>query len=220
MSNDWMRMIRGGESLTIEFKVRAPKLTRLSKSFSAFSNSAGGTMFFGIDDEGHLVGLDHGKGTLDLVHQVAQFHCDPLIEIQTHWWKPVPGTDILVVEIPESAAKPVYAINPHQPKDAWPYFRSDKENLPLDKKSMKTMRRTLSVDLEDDWDQLDRHSLNILQILHDKPRRTLNQCAKSVNISSQRAKKLLVELERNGWVHSFFNEKRREYSLAVPWRKK
>ena len=34
------------------------------------------------------------------------------------------------VTIPEAEVKPVYAVAPNNPKDAWPYFRSGSETCP------------------------------------------------------------------------------------------
>ena len=217
---NWARMVRGGENLKVEFKRQVPKLERLARSFSAFSNSSGGVIFFGIEDSGDICGLDSVEGTRDLVNQVAQFHCNPPLKPKFEVWQHVRGTEVLVVEIPEASVKPVYAVSPDNPKDTWAFFRSDKENLPLDRKSLKSMRRQPSVPVEQDVDQLDRHAINMLNNLSDNPNLTLNQLARSANISPHRAKKIIVHLERNGWIHCFFNEKRREYSLAIPWRKR
>ena len=217
---EWMRMIRAGEGLTVEFKQQIPKLDRLARSFSAFANSAGGCIFFGVADSGELTGLVHVEGTLELIEQVAGFHCSPPLKYRVHHWEPVRGLKLLVLEIPEAEEKPVYAVSPQKPKDAWPYFRSDKENLPLDRKSLKTMRKTVSLPLQEDIDKLDRHAVRLLNQLNLTPRITLQKLGKAANISPHRAKKIIVELERNGWIHAYFNEKRREYSLAVPWRKR
>ncbi len=219
-AREWTRMVRAGEGLKVEFKRQAPKLDRMAKSFSAFSNSSGGCIFFGVEDDGQVSGLEHLEGTIDLVERVSQFYCRPRIKAKPKVWDYLPGIRVLVVEIPEAEVKPIYAINPHDEKDAWPFFRSDQENLPLDKKSMKTMRRKPSVSVERDIGNLDRHAVHILNHLNDNPRQTINKLAKSCNISSHRAKKIVVHLEQNGWIHGFFNEKRREYSLAIPWRKK
>ena len=217
---DWSKMIRGGESLTVEFQAKVPKLSRLSRSFSAFSNSSGGYVFFGIQDDGKIIGLDSPEGTRNLAEQVSQFHCDPPAPMTCHLWEPLPRIKVLVAEIPEAQLKPVHAVSPNNRKDSWPFFRSDKENLPLDKKSIKTMRRKESIEIEDDLDVLDRHSIRILNHLHDNPGQTLNMLGRCANISPHRAKKILVHLEKNGWIHSFFNEKRREFSLVIPWKKR
>lgn len=217
---EWICMVRAGEGLKVEFKRQVPKLDRLAKSFSAFSNSSGGYIFFGVEDDGEVTGLEHLEGTGDLVEQVGQFYCRPSVRPRLEVWQYLPGIKVLVVEIAEAEEKPIFAINPHDEKDAWPFFRSDQENLPLDKKSLKTMRRKPSIAVESDWRNLDRHALHMLDFLSEHPRQTINKLAKSCNISSHRAKKIVVHLEQNGWIHGFFNEKRREYSLAIPWRKR
>jgi len=213
-------MLRAGENLTVEFKRQVPKMDRLARSLSAFSNSSGGTIFFGVEDDGSICGLEHVSGTEERVRQAAEFHCRPPIQLNVQTWEAIGGATVLVVETPEAEEKPVYAVNPNKPGDAWPFFRSHNENLPLDKKSLKTMRRTVSSEVEVDAGDLNRHAIHILNNLNDTPRQTLNQLARSANISSHRAKKILVNLEKKGWVHSFFNEKRREFSLAVPWKRK
>ena len=216
---NWMRLVRSGESLNVEFKRQAPKLERLSRSFSAFANSSGGHIFFGIADSGDIVGLDSLKGTRELVQQVGQFYCDPPIQPTISDWEPIRGSQILIVTIPEAIEKPVYAINPHNPKDAWPFFRSYKENLPMDRQSLKTMRNLQALPVKEGLKELDRHGIKILNILGENPRVTLAKLAKGSNISSHRAKKIMVQLEQFGWVYSYFNEKRREFSLAIPWNK-
>ena len=218
--SQWIKQIKAGESLHVEFKRQAPKLERLARSFSAFSNSAGGSIFFGVEDDGSITGLEHLDGTRDIVIQVAEFHCRPAIQPEIIEWEHMPGTRVLVVHIPEAENKPVYAVNPNNPKDSWPFFRSDKENLALDRQSIKTMRRGPSIDIEEDVSNLDRHAIKILNTLADHPRQTLNKLAKSTNIGANRAKKILVHLEKNGWIHSYFNEKRREFSLTIDWKKR
>ena len=217
---NWMALVKSGECLNVEFKRQAPKLERLSRSFSAFANSSGGYIFFGIADSGDILGLDHPQGTRDLVQQVGQFYCDPPIQPEVQEWEPIRGSQVLVVNIPEAPEKPVYAVNPHNTKDAWPFFRSYKENLPMDRQSLKTMRNLRALPMEEGIPQLDRHGIKMLNILGDHPRATLARLAKGTNISSHRAKKIMVQLEQFGWVYSYFNEKRREFSLAIPWKKR
>jgi len=208
-----------GENLQVEFKQQMPKLTRLAKTFSAFSNSSGGKVFFGVQDDGRFLPLDNPEGTLDLAQQVADFYCKPSIPIQSEFIEVGPGKRILVVEIEESGDKPIHAADAHNPKDTWPYFRSNKENLPMDKKTLRTMRRVQSENLEEAYPSMNRHEQKIIESLWKTPRQTIYQLSRSSNIGTQRTKKMMVGFERNGWVHAFFNEKRREYSLVVPWKR-
>jgi predicted HTH transcriptional regulator len=218
MSEHWSRLVRSGEGLQVEFKVQMPQLSRLARTLSAFANSSGGFIFFGVDNDGRFAGLHHFEGTRELVEQVAQFHCDPPLAVACHAWEPLKAVPVLVVEVPEAELKPVKALDPHQPKDAWPYFRSGKENLPIDKRSLKAMRRVGAepVDLEG----LDEYEVRLMNALHQVPRQTLSQLARSLNTSDQRIRRAIVNLEQNGWINAYFNEKRREFSLAIPWKRR
>lgn len=215
-----LKVLRLGESLQVEFKRQMPKLSRLAKTFSAFSNSSGGRIFFGVDDQGKVTPLENVEGTMELAQKVSQFYCKPPIDIQCQVITTSPGEQILIVDVEENDTKPVMATDPKHQDDAWPYFRSGAENLPMDRKSLRAMRRIRSSNLDADFEKMTRHEQNIIEMLSREPRRTINQLARSSNIGSHRAKKIVVELEKNGWVYSFFNEKKREYSLAVPWKKK
>lgn len=219
-SKHLLNLLRLGEGVQVEFKQRMPKLNRMAKTFSAFSNSSGGRVFFGVNDEGHIMPLENADGTVELAQQVAHFYCKPAIEVEAELIEVSPGEHILSVSIEESDEKPIYAVDVNHPKDAWPYFRSDKENLPMDRKSLRTMRKTRSEDLGEAFESLGKHERQMIEHLSRHPRQTLHQLSRGSNIGIQRTKKMMVELEKNGWVYSFFNEKRREFSLAVPWKKR
>ena len=51
-------MILAGESLTMEFKKSATSMKKILSTVTAFANTLGGTMVFGVDDIGCVVGLD------------------------------------------------------------------------------------------------------------------------------------------------------------------
>ncbi len=51
-------MILAGESLTMEFKKSATSMKKILSTATAFANTLGGTMVFGVDDIGSVVGLD------------------------------------------------------------------------------------------------------------------------------------------------------------------
>jgi len=126
---------------------------------------------------------------------------------------------VLVVEIPEATQKPVYAVNVKDSKDAWPFFRSGKENLPIDRKSLKAMRHSEALEpTHEEVQSLDKHTQHMLNFMAANPRCTIHQLAKSCNIGLHRTKKTMVDLEKTGWVHANFNETRREYSLAIVWK--
>src|SRR5579859_2404248 len=64
------RLIRGGETNTIELKAAAPRATEMAERLCGMANAQGGMMIIGVKDSTHeVVGIpDHRVGeTLDVV---------------------------------------------------------------------------------------------------------------------------------------------------------
>ena len=108
------RQIRAGEDARVEFKqvvlgsrgVKSPNTESIAREMVAFANSHGGTILFGVDDNGIVQGLPDNRiqDIESWIINVATQNCDPPIE-------PVPlkerlirsdgsETTILLVEIP------------------------------------------------------------------------------------------------------------------------
>lgn len=62
-SDEIIRLIKAGESETVEFKSNLPPDHVISKVLSAFANTKGGTLLIGVNDKGQVVGLSKA-GTL------------------------------------------------------------------------------------------------------------------------------------------------------------
>ncbi|MDP3704368.1 MAG: ATP-binding protein [Legionellaceae bacterium] len=53
-----LKLIQGGESLTLEFKESKTSVTRsVYESVCAFLNRHGGTILLGVEDSGHVQGI-------------------------------------------------------------------------------------------------------------------------------------------------------------------
>jgi len=66
-------IIKSGESETLEFKKSLSKWREIIKTVSAFSNTKGGLIIVGVDDNGKIVGVKVGKGTIeDLTNKILQ----------------------------------------------------------------------------------------------------------------------------------------------------
>ena len=97
------------ESSEYEFKVAVEKRKPKSwlKSVSAFANSFGGTIIFGVDDEGRHTGLNDIKQDVDDVSQLIATSISPLpifsIEVITEEQR-----DFLILTIPSGRATPYF----------------------------------------------------------------------------------------------------------------
>ena len=73
-------LIAQGEGLEVEFKVRLPSQLRLARSVCAFANSIGGVIIAGVDDQGHVVGLEAPDETRQALHACLD-HIEPRPDI-------------------------------------------------------------------------------------------------------------------------------------------
>ena len=69
------RLIKGGETNTVELKVAAPRATEMAERLCGMANAQGGVVIIGVKDSNHeIVGVpDHRIGeTLDVLARAAQ----------------------------------------------------------------------------------------------------------------------------------------------------
>ena len=83
------RLIRAGEGLTVEFKVSFPKnATEFAQDMAAFSNTDGGTILVGVDDQGKTQGVPNPDETMQRIVGAANAICKPPL-------RPPMGTTVL-----------------------------------------------------------------------------------------------------------------------------
>ncbi|MBS3919353.1 MAG: putative DNA binding domain-containing protein [Deltaproteobacteria bacterium] len=102
---DLRKLIKGGETETIEFKASFDKETL--ETSVAFANTKGGIILTGVSDKGEIKGIQIGKETLrDWANQISQStepRIIPEIEIGT-----IDGKNVAVIRIKEFPIKPVF----------------------------------------------------------------------------------------------------------------
>lgn len=86
-------LINGGERANVEFKRQLPdsEPRAVMKTVAAFANGAGGTVLFGVENDGRVVGLgdEHPR----------QFIMDRLTNLITGWVRPLPDFRLEMVEV-------------------------------------------------------------------------------------------------------------------------
>jgi hypothetical protein len=79
-------LISGGEGATTEFKQQLPdaKPDAVMKTVAAFANGGGGTLMFGVDDDGRVVGLspENARGEMDRLTQLITDRVKPRIDFK------------------------------------------------------------------------------------------------------------------------------------------
>jgi ATP-dependent DNA helicase RecG len=91
-----------------ELEVKRPK--SWLKTVSAFANGLGGSFFFGVDDDGHPVGLADVQGTSDQISRLIRERISPLPEFRLTVYRIEGGKNILALQISHGETPPYYYI--------------------------------------------------------------------------------------------------------------
>ncbi len=80
------------------------------KSVSAFADTEGGSLFYGVDDDGVIVGLEDPKKTMEDISQVINLHLDPVPSFTITPDKTADGKVVLEVKVPAGSQTPYYVV--------------------------------------------------------------------------------------------------------------
>ena len=78
------------------------------KSVSAFANTFGGTLIFGISDEDKVVELDDPKGDADKISETIKTRLDPIPEFKLRFHKTEDGKTLVVLDVYKGDETPYY----------------------------------------------------------------------------------------------------------------
>ena len=149
------------------------KKAELSKDVSAFANSAGGALVYGIEEDGYIPtgfdgGCDPAVTTKEWIEQIVNSTIHPRIDgvliNQVDLATVSPGKVAYVIEIPQSAR------GPHQAADKRYYKRFNFESVPMEDYEIKdVMRRVSSPVLRCGF--LMEYRGELVEEIHQDPRR-------------------------------------------------
>lgn len=103
--NYLLTLLNQGENASVEFKQGNVRAEGLAREMIAFSNSYGGTIVVGVDDEGKILGVDGDKNYEEWVVNISRNNVIPPIHVSCHWVT-LQGKEILLVEVPKGKDRP------------------------------------------------------------------------------------------------------------------
>jgi predicted HTH transcriptional regulator len=207
-------IIEKGENGNVEFKRKFSSPGKIAKEMIAFANTRGGYLFFGIDDDRSVVGVESEKGEVELIDMAAKFFCEPEINYNVEIL-PIYRKDVICVEIPESKTKPHRLIeNGKSDDDLYKvYIRIKDKSVLASKETVRVLRKShadappLILSLTDK----ERALLDYLGI-HEKI--TVKEFKELLNISNRRASRILVNLVRAELIRQHNTDKGDFYTLS------
>lgn len=98
------------ECTAYDFKgeLERKKIRSWLKSVSAFADTDGGTLFFGVDNDAHVVGVANPQKDLEFISEKINAHLDPVPVYSLNPVQTPEGRIILVLQIPAGAQTPYY----------------------------------------------------------------------------------------------------------------
>ncbi|MBI5020926.1 MAG: putative DNA binding domain-containing protein [Ignavibacteriales bacterium] len=208
-------MIEEGEGFMLEFKRRISSPEKIARTIISLANTKGGTILFGVDDDGSIVGVESEKSEIELIEIAGRDFSDPRIEplIQI---VPFDGKDVIVCYIPESRTKPHYFLGPVDQANG----ENTRVYIRVNDKTMMASKEVIKILKDENPDSpplkvaIGENEKRLFAYLETKERITVREFGRLVNISDRRASRILVSLVRAGVVRIHTHEKEEYYTLA------
>ncbi len=208
-------LIEEGEGFTVEFKRRISSPEKIARTLISFANTKGGSILFGVDDDGSVIGVESEKAEVELIELAGCDFCDPpiqpLIDIV-----PFDGRDVIVCYIDESRTKPHFFLG-----------EGDRENgentrvyIRINDKTVMASREVVKILQNENQDaaplrlNIGEHERRLFKYLETNERITVREFGRLVNVSDRRASRILVQLVRAGVVRIHTHEKEDFFTLA------
>jgi ATP-dependent DNA helicase RecG len=105
VNNDVSRLIKNGESETVEFLSGSTRPDTVARTVCAMLNQQGGVIVWGVDDSGEVTGVEDADARVQELHKVIAQAVTPL-PLFSATARPVARQEVIVVEVPRGADKP------------------------------------------------------------------------------------------------------------------
>ena len=215
---DVNRLIEQGEGFEIEFKRKVSTPEKIARALIAFANTRGGHILFGVDDDGSIVGVESEKSEVDLIRQAGTLFCipeiHPYIDIVAF-----DGKDVIVAYVEESHDKPHYFAgrsngNTAEEDETKVFIRVNDKTMMASREVVKILRDERP-DAPPASFEIGENERRLFQYLDKNEHITSKEFSNLVNISEQRASRILVSLVRAGVVRIHTLEKSDYFTLAL-----
>lgn len=213
--HDVNALIDEGEGFTIEFKRRISSPEKIARTLISFANTRGGTILFGVDDDGSVVGVESEKSEIEMIETAGREFCDPQVETSIDI-VPFDGLDVIVCHVAESRTKPHYFVGDRENVNG----ESTRVYIRINDKTMMASREVVRILRDENPDEppltvaIGRNERRLFDHLERHERITLREFGRLVNISDRRASRILVRLVRAGVVRIHTHEKEEFFTLA------
>jgi predicted HTH transcriptional regulator len=137
-------LIKNGEDITIEFKLKANHPEKIIREIVAFANTEGGRLIIGVDDNKVIKGLKFSEEEQFTLVRAIEKNCVPPINY-TIKYVVLPDTkEVLIFEIPKSKSRPHFVQLDLNKSEKIAYVRVNDKSLQASKEVRKYMQGNAS----------------------------------------------------------------------------
>jgi predicted HTH transcriptional regulator len=186
------QLIAKGEGHRIEFKLKAKHPDRIIREIVAFSNSKGGHLFIGVDDDGSIVGLKDAQEAHYVMEKAMHELCKPKIDY-TYQIIPIDSKKAIVhYQFESGKNKPYFAFLKPFHKRGRAFVRLEDRSI----QASRELRQILKFSLKDTATPFEygENEKLLLNYLGNHEEITVNTFCAVGNIDKQLASQTLLKL--------------------------
>jgi len=128
-SSELRKLIESGENQYLEFKKKADHPDKIVREMVAFTNSGGGLLLLGVEDNGRISGLKYPEEDLYVMEAAILQFVKPTLEYKTEMIPVGEGKFVLKYSIPDGSEKPYYWLSDRKNQKYAVYVRSRDQSL-------------------------------------------------------------------------------------------
>jgi predicted HTH transcriptional regulator len=137
---DLKSLVRQGEGISLEFKLKANHPEKIIREIVAFANTQGGTLLLGVGDDKTIAGLKFVDEDEYMLTRAIERNCFPAINYHTERFSLNDQREILIFIIPKSTQKPHY-VQLDQEEHGKAYVRVADRSVQASKEIKQILRR-------------------------------------------------------------------------------
>jgi predicted HTH transcriptional regulator len=190
-----LKLIRRGESQTVEFKRKVNHPEKIIREVVAFANSQGGNLFIGVDDNTTPMGLKFPEEDEFLLTKTINELCRPAIDFKVKIVKLKPDVIILHYQINKGKEPPYFAFLEKKHRYGKAFIRVDDKSV----QASYEMRQILgNSKKEQPAITFDEQTKELLKYLESHPSITLSKYRELTGMSKRIASNKLITLALSG----------------------
>ena len=208
------KLIAQGEGQQIEFKLKAKHPDRIVREIVAFSNSKGGHLFIGVDDDVSIIGLKDAEEAHYVMEKAVKELCRPQIEYEYQIIPIIDGKSAIVhYQFESGKKKPYFAFLKPIHKPGRSFVRLEDRST----QASRELRQILKFSLQDNMTPFEygENEKMLLNYLGNHEEITVNTFSAVGNIDKQLASQTLIKLTVNNVLKVIPDEKEARFIFVA-----